>query len=76
MASVAVVAVQSRISLALFHNIDGIKYLKFEPSITSYCEHFVLNFRRNHGKVRSWCNFYELPFEVLEIFIAEVIAAL
>jgi hypothetical protein len=67
LASVAIVAVQSQISFAHFCNIDRKKYLKFEPSTTSHCEHFVLNFRRNHGKVRSWCNFYELPFEVLEM---------
>ena len=61
------VVVQSQISFAHFCNIDRIKYLKFEPSTTSHCENFVLNFERNHGKVRSWCNFYELPFEVLEM---------
>jgi hypothetical protein len=51
---------------AHFCNIDGIKYLKFEPSTTSNCEHFALSFVRNHQKIRSQCNIYELPFEASE----------
>src|ERR1700733_10166390 len=42
-------------------NNDGINYLKFEPSTTSYCEHFALSFMRNHQQIRSQCNIYELP---------------
>ena len=63
----ASVAVQSQISSAHFCNIERIKYLKFETSTTSHCEHFVLNFERNCEKVGSWCKFYELLFEVLEM---------
>jgi hypothetical protein len=51
---------------AHFWNIDGIKYLKFEPSTTSHCEHFALSFVRNHQKIKSQYNIYEWPFEALE----------
>jgi hypothetical protein len=65
-ASLAIVAVQFQILLAHFLNIDRIKYLKFEPSTTFHCEHFVLSFMRNHQKIRSQYNIYELPFEASE----------